>query len=116
MRIIRTSSVFKRDYKRIKATPRYAREIDRLLTQVLDLLCADEALPERHRDHVLIGNWRGFRECHLRPDLLLIYRLSKEAEEVQLARLGTHTDLFGWIPIANTGQAEEHIINSADIL
>ena len=90
MRTIRTSSVFKRDYKRIKATPRYAREIDRLLTQVLDLLCADEALPERHRDHALIGNWRGFRECHLRPDLLLIYRLSKEAEEVSwhgLARI-----------------------------
>ena len=49
-------------------------------------------LPDTCRDHDLIGNWKGFRECHLKPDLLLIYR--QIDDELQLARLGSHNELF----------------------
>jgi mRNA interferase YafQ len=53
--------------------------------------CADEA--PKHRDHPLAEEWRGFRDCHVRPDWVLIYRI--EGNELQLARTGSHADLFG---------------------
>ncbi len=74
MRTIERSSAFKRDYKRIKATPRYSKNLDLLISGVLEFLLADEPLPGRNRDHVLSGDWDGYRECHIKPDLLLIYR------------------------------------------
>jgi len=86
MRTIERSSAFKRDYKRAKATPRHAKNIDPLL--------ADEHLAVHHRDHELTGNWSGYRECHLKPDLLLIYR-KPDSETLRLARIGAHSELFG---------------------
>ena len=94
MRTIERSSVFKRDYKRVKATPRHSKDIDSLLSAVLTWLISDESMPESHRDHPLIGNWAGYRDCHIKPDLLLIYRKS-DADSVQLARLGSHSEIFG---------------------
>jgi len=84
---------FKRDYKRIKATPKH-KDIDALLMSVLGLLLTDQALPDKHRDHDLTGDWSGYRECHIKPDLLLIYR-KPDADTIRLARLGSHSDLFG---------------------
>lgn len=52
----------------------------------------DSALPEKYRDHALTGEWRGFRECHIQPNWLLIYRV--EDGKLWLARMGTHRDLF----------------------
>ena len=49
-------------------------------------------LPAKYKDHDLIGNYKGFRECHIKPDLLLVYK--KEGEYLQLARLGSHSELF----------------------
>jgi len=72
MRTIERSSAFKRDYKRVKATPRHSKDIDSLVSSVLALLLLDQALPESNRDHALSGDWAGYRECHLKPDLLLI--------------------------------------------
>jgi mRNA interferase YafQ len=94
MRTIERSSAFKRDYKRVKATPRHAKDIDDLLTAVLSTLLVDEPLSVHHRDHELTGNWTGYRECHLKPDLLLIYR-KPESETLRLARIGSHSELFG---------------------
>jgi mRNA interferase YafQ len=74
MRTIERVSAFKRDYRRVKATPRYSKDIDHLLTAIVEKLLLDEALPSRNHDHELSGNWKGYRECHLKPDLLLIYR------------------------------------------
>ena len=56
------------------------------------MLASDEALPARLRDHALSGNWSGFRECHVRPDLLLIYE--KPQGTLRLIRLGSHSELF----------------------
>lgn len=73
MRTIERSTAFKRDYKRIKATPRYRKNLDSLLCDVLKLLLVDKALPDRNLDHSLSGNWQEYRECHIKPDLVLIY-------------------------------------------
>jgi mRNA interferase YafQ len=92
MRTIEWTSAFKRDYKRIKATPRH-RDIETLLPEIADLLANDEPLLEKYRDHALAGNWKEHRECHLKPDLLLIYKLPDE-NSLRLVRMGSHSDLF----------------------
>lgn len=92
MRTIEYASAFKRDYKRIKATPKH-KDIDTLLESILLNLANDQTLLESQRDHSLNGNWVGYRECHIKPDLLLIYRKPDDAT-LQLARLGSHSDLF----------------------
>jgi mRNA interferase YafQ len=73
MRTIERSTTFKRDYKRIKATPRYRKNLDSLLSDLLKFLLANKVLPDKNLDHALSGNWKGYRECHIKPDLLLIY-------------------------------------------
>jgi mRNA interferase YafQ len=60
----------------------------------VSLLADDNPLAERNHDHALGGDWRDHRECHLKPDLLLIYR-NPNAEALQLVRLGSHSELFG---------------------
>jgi len=93
MRTIKWTTDFKKDYRRTKATPRHAQNIDGLLETVAALLADDMPLSESYRDHALIGNWKGYRECHLKPDLLLIYK-TDEPELLQFARLGSHSELF----------------------
>jgi mRNA interferase YafQ len=94
MRTIERSTAFKRDYKRAKATPRYRKVLDSLLSAVVTVLLTDDTLPEVYRDHALAGDWAGYRECHLKPDLLMIYR-KPDADTLRLARLGSHSELFG---------------------
>jgi mRNA interferase YafQ len=94
MRTIERSSAFKRDYKRAKATPRRSKDLESLLSTVVALLLSDQVLPANSRDHALIGEWAGYRECHIKPDLLLIYRKA-DADTLRLARLGSHSELFG---------------------
>jgi mRNA interferase YafQ len=57
-------------------------------------MVADQDLRHLYRDHALVGDWSGYRECHLKPDVLLIYR-KPDVETLRLARLGSHSDLFG---------------------
>ena len=64
----------------------------KLHQQLVQMLVQDNPLPDKYQDHDLIGNWKGFKECHLKPDLLLIYR--QIDDELQLARLGSHNELF----------------------
>ena len=64
-----------------------------LLNAVVDTLCIPDSLPQGNRDHVLVGNYAGHRECHIAPDWLLIYRVRGNA--LYLDRTGTHADLFG---------------------
>jgi mRNA interferase YafQ len=92
MRTIEWTAAFRRDYKRIKAAPRH-RDIDALLPQVVEILACNHPLAERFRDHALGGNWRGHRECHLKPDLLLIYKFPDE-NTLRFTRMGSHSELF----------------------
>ena len=68
--------------------------MDTVLLQILVQLACDEALDGRCRDHALGGKWAGYRECHVKPDLLLIYR-KVDGDILRLARLGSHSELFG---------------------
>lgn len=93
MRTIDRSSAFKRDYKR-ETRGRHRTTLDEALKSVLVVLASDQLLHARYRDHELSGDWAGYRECHIKPDLLLIYRKS-DADTLRLARLGSHSELFG---------------------
>ena len=91
MRRIRSTRAFKRDYKREKAG-RHRKRLDNDLSEVLAKLRVDAPLPERFRDHGLIGDWKDHRDCHVKPDLVLIYR-KPDAEHLDLVRLGSHARL-----------------------
>ena len=90
MRMISRTSKFKRDYKREKKTN---PDLDSTLVPVFEMLVADAPLPERLADHGLTGSWKGFRDCHIKPDLVLIYE--KPDGVLSLVRLGSHSELFG---------------------
>ena len=64
------------------------------LVNVLDLLASGKTLPSKYKDHQLTGNLSDFRECHIEPDWLLIYRIEKDLLVLGLTRTGTHSDLF----------------------
>lgn len=64
------------------------------LIEVTDMLQEGRQLPEKCRDHLLTGNYKGFRECHINPDWLLIYKKKETIKVVSLYRTGTHSDLF----------------------
>lgn len=91
MRTIRRTGRFKRDYKR-EAKGRYRATLDRDLKNVVSLLAADAPLPEKFRDHALSGHWSDHRDCHIKPDLVLIYR-TPDADTLGLVRLGSHSEL-----------------------
>lgn len=93
MRTIERSSAFKRDYRR-EAKSRHRTTLDADLMLVLAALENDQPLQIRHHDHDLSSNWTGYRECHIKPDLLLIYR-KPDNDTLRLARMGSHSKLFG---------------------
>lgn len=85
------STQFKKDLKR-EAKGRHAKILPAKLKATLTLLASDELLPAALRDHPLTGKWTSFRDCHLRPDLVLIYR-KREPDILELLRLGSHSEL-----------------------
>jgi mRNA interferase YafQ len=91
MRTIRRTNRFKRDYKREKAG-RHGKTLDKELIEIVQLLAADTPLPRNNFDHPLSGEWRDHRDCHVRPDLILIYR-KPDATSLDLVRLGSHSEL-----------------------
>lgn len=91
MREIERTSRFKRDYRR-EVRGRYRTALEEALVTVLRALVADEPLPERCRDHALSGNWAGYRDCHIRPDLVLIYE-KPDVDTLRLIRIGSHSEL-----------------------
>ena len=91
MRRIERTTQFKRDYKR-EQKGKYKRYLETALISVLEFLVIDRALPEKYCDHALTGQWKEFRDCHIRPDLLLIYE-KPNVEILRLIRLGSHSEL-----------------------
>ncbi len=92
MRTIEWTAAFRRDYKRTKSTLRH-RDIEILLPEIVTLLAEDRPLAAKHHDHALAGSWNDHRECHLKPDLLLIYKRPDE-QRLRLVRMGSHSELF----------------------
>ncbi|MGA7170354.1 MAG: type II toxin-antitoxin system YafQ family toxin, partial [Candidatus Sulfotelmatobacter sp.] len=87
------TGAFRKDFKREKKG-QHRREIDSVVSDIVSLLAEDKTFPERNRDHALAGDWQDHRECHLKPDLLLIYR-KPDTKVLQLVRVGSHSELFG---------------------
>lgn len=87
---IQYHSKFKKDIKVIKK-----RNYDlSKLEKVIEILVQEKNLPARYKDHALTGNYKDFRECHILPDWLLIYRIEKDILTLVLSRTGTHSNLF----------------------
>lgn len=87
---IEMSTRFKKDYKIVKK-----RGYDlSLLKTVINILASGEQLPEKYCDHSLAGDYIGYRECHITPDWLLVYRIEKNLLILGLTRTGMHSDLF----------------------
>jgi mRNA interferase YafQ len=91
MRTISRTNQFKRDYKREKSG-RHGRRLDDLVMEAVGLLAADQPQPRRFFDHPLSGEWSDHRDCHIRPDLVLIYR-KPDSDSLELVRLGSHSEL-----------------------
>lgn len=91
MRKIDPTGQFRRDYKR-EAKGRHHTTLDNDLKPLLESLANDQALEARYRDHALTGAWKDHRDCHVKPDLVLIYR-KPDRMTLQLVRLGSHSEL-----------------------
>ncbi len=91
MRTISRTSRFKKDYKR-ESKGQHRAALDTELIAAVNLLLNDSPLPEKLRDHPLSGDWKDHRDCHIKPDLLPIYRLP-HAGSLELVRLGSHSEV-----------------------
>ena len=91
MRTIRQVGQFKRDLKR-EARGQHRVALAKDFVSIVETLANDKPLTEKLRDHALTGDWKDHRDCHIRPDLVLIYR-KPDAETLELVRLGSHSEL-----------------------
>ena len=78
--------------KELKLAKKQGKNINKLF-KIVDILAEKKVLDIKYKDHALISNYKGFRECHIKPGLLLIY--SNAGDTLQLVRLGSHSELFG---------------------
>ena len=90
MLTLKTTSKFRKDYKRMKSQGKNMA----LLEEVIDTLLQEKTLDAKYRDHPLSGNYIGFRECHILSDWLLIYAINRDQLLLTASRTGTHSDLF----------------------
>jgi len=90
MYTIKPSTKFEKDLKRVN---RRGWKIASL-TGIIKELAAGKKLLEKHRDHDLVGNFTGLRECHIEPDWLLIYEIDRDNLTLYLVRTGSHSDLY----------------------
>ena len=91
MRTIEPTGQFKRDFKReAKGPHRQTLQVD--FADIITALANDLPLADKHRDHALTGEWKDHRDCHVKPDLVLIYR-KPGADVLQLVRIGSHSEL-----------------------
>ena len=84
------SNRFKKDYKLMMKRNVNSKEFEFVVNELIN----ERPLDEKYRDHNLEGNWKGFRECHINPDWLLIYQIDNNDLILTLARTGPHSDLF----------------------
>lgn len=87
---IRYHNKFKKDLKTLKKRKKNLE----LLKEVITMLAEEKVLPEKYREHDLIGEFNGYKDCHIQNDWVLIYKIDKTISLISLYRTGTHSDLF----------------------
>ena len=92
MRTISRTAQFRKDFKR-EAKGQHRATLDTDLLAAISFLATDQTPPERFHDHPLTGEYTNHRECHLKPDLLLIYKKPDE-QTLRLVRIGSHSEVF----------------------
>lgn len=85
-------SKFKSDSKKLIKSGKFSKTDENELFEVIEHIAKGKKLAQKYRDHPLIGNWKSYRECHIKPDLLLIYKI--EGNTLTLVRLASHSELF----------------------
>jgi len=85
------SKQFKKDFKRVARSGRFDLP---LFNAVVNSLASGQTLDKKHLDHLLQGSMKGLRECHIKPDLLLVYIIKEDQVILQLIRIGSHSELF----------------------
>ena len=91
MRLVQRTAQFRRDFRRVKRSA-HGSHLDHTLLAALELLVADTPLPARYVDHPMKGRYADCRDCHLRPDLVLVYR-KRGPDALELVRIGSHAQL-----------------------
>jgi mRNA interferase YafQ len=89
MRTIEQTGQFKRDLRR-EARGKHRAALSKEFVEIVEQIARDAPMASKYRDHALSGDWRDFRDCHVKPDLVLIYR-KPDPETLQLVRLGSHS-------------------------
>ena len=92
MKSVIRSSQFKKDWKKLKHTMNEANRAR--FIEIVRFLQEGKKLPEKYLDHPLEGNFKNHRDCHIAPDLVLIYRVRERLNDVQFVRIGSHSELF----------------------
>jgi len=87
---LKYSTCFKKELKVFK----HNKDLFLIFEEVLDILISGKSLPKKYRNHPLKGEFNGCFECHLKPDVLLIYKKDKQEISILLLRIGSHSDLF----------------------
>ena len=90
MKKLKASSQFKKDYKRIRNNPKKVQA----LNTILNKLANEETIPDKNYPHMLSGEYKGYMECHIESDYLLIW-FDPDTDQIDLVRLGSHSELFG---------------------
>lgn len=90
-RRVEKSTRFKKNFKRFVRDSAFCADF----TTLLKLLVSDVPLPPKYRDHALHNNWEGCRDCHVRPDVVLVYQKTADGLVLLLLRVGSHSELFG---------------------
>jgi mRNA interferase YafQ len=90
---LKYSSKFKKEIKRIEKSGRKKSDIAEI-KRIIYQLAIPEILPDKNKDHELTGNYKNYRECHIFPNLLLVYRYYEEDNDLMLYRIGSHSELF----------------------
>ncbi len=92
---VQRTKVFERSYKRLKASGTFKPQTKKNLDTAINTKAAGKTLPPKFKDHPLQGDYDGYRECHIRGDLLLVYEIDTEARILTLVDIGSHSELFG---------------------
>ena len=90
MLFLKTTTKFNKDLKLMKKRGYNIKKLEKIVNKLLN----QEILEEKYKDHKLIGDYEGYRECHIEPDWLLVYYIENDILTLTLSRTGTHSDLF----------------------